>query len=39
VGKLLSELIVEGRARTVDISALSFQRFETGSLVAEGQVV
>ena len=39
VGKLLSELIVEGRARTVDISALSFERFQTGSLVAEGHVV
>lgn len=39
VGKLLAELIVEGRTRTVDISALSLQRFETGSLVAEGHVV
>ena len=39
VGKLLSELIVEGRAHTVDISALSLERFEMGSLVAEGHVV
>jgi sarcosine oxidase subunit beta len=39
VGKLLSELIVEGRAHTVDISTLSLERFEMGSLVAEGHVV
>ena len=39
VGKLLAELIVEGRARTVDISELSLERFETGALPAEGHVV
>jgi sarcosine oxidase, subunit beta len=39
VGKLLAELIVEGAARTVDISALSLDRFESGALVAEGHVV
>lgn len=39
VGKLLAELIVEGRARTVDISALAFERFARGELVVEGHVV
>jgi glycine/D-amino acid oxidase-like deaminating enzyme len=39
VGKLLAELIVEGRARTVDISALGFDRFARGELVVEGHVV
>jgi len=39
VGKLLAELIVEGRAHTVDISALGFDRFARGELVAEGHVV
>ena len=39
VGKLLAELIVEGRARTVDISSLGFDRFARGDLVVEGHVV
>jgi sarcosine oxidase subunit beta len=39
VGKLLAELLVEGRARTVDISALSLDRFARGDLVREGHVV
>ena len=39
VGKLLAELIVEGRARTVDISPLGFDRFARGELVVEGHVV
>jgi sarcosine oxidase subunit beta len=39
VGKLLAELIVEGRAHTVDISQLSLERFATGELVSEGHVV
>jgi len=39
VGKLLAELIVEGAARTVDISSLGLERFESGHLVREGHVV
>jgi sarcosine oxidase subunit beta len=39
VGKLLAELIVDGRATTVDIAALSLERFASGSLVREGHVV
>ena len=39
VGKLLAELIVEGRARTVDIDSLGLDRFERGDLVMEGRVV
>lgn len=39
VGKLLAELIVEGEARTVDISALGLERFGSGELVREGHVV
>jgi sarcosine oxidase subunit beta len=39
VGKLLAELIVEGAARTVDISSIGLERFERGHLVREGHVV
>lgn len=39
VGKLLAELIVEGQARTVDISGLGLERFAGGDLVREGHVV
>ena len=39
VGKLLSELILDGRARTVDISSLGLERFATGDLVRERHVV
>jgi len=39
VGKLMAELIVEGEATTVDISALGLERFESGELVREGHVV
>jgi sarcosine oxidase, subunit beta len=39
VGKLLAELIVDGRARTVDIASLGLDRFERGDLVMEGRVV
>jgi sarcosine oxidase subunit beta len=39
VGKLLAELIVEGRAETVDISSLALERFSIGELVQEGHVV
>ncbi|MEO8293464.1 MAG: FAD-binding oxidoreductase [Actinomycetota bacterium] len=39
VGKLLAEMIVEGRARTVDVASLALQRFERGNLVTEAHVV
>lgn len=39
VGKLLAELIVDGAARTVDITSLGLDRFERGDLVVEGRVV
>ena len=39
VGKLLAEMIVEGAARTVDVSALGLGRFQSGDLVAEAHVV
>lgn len=39
VGKLLAELIVEGRAHTVDITGLGLERFERGGLLREGHVV
>jgi sarcosine oxidase, subunit beta len=39
VGKLLAEMIVEGAAHTVDIAALSVERFAQGELVREGNVV
>jgi sarcosine oxidase subunit beta len=39
VGKLLAELIVDGRAATVDISGLGLERFRAGDLVRERQVV
>ncbi len=39
VGKLLAEMIVEGQARTVDVSGLSLDRFAQGDLVREDHVV
>jgi sarcosine oxidase subunit beta len=39
VGKLLAEMIVEGGARTVDVSSLGLERFAEGGLVSEGHVV
>jgi sarcosine oxidase subunit beta len=39
VGKLLAELIVDGAARTVDISSLGLGRFAAGEVVAEHHVV
>jgi len=39
VGKLLAELIVEGRAHTVDVSSLGLERFATGAVVPERRVV
>jgi sarcosine oxidase subunit beta len=35
VGKVISELITDGEARTIDISSLSIERFEKGELVLE----
>ena len=39
VGKLLAEMIVDGEAKTVDVSSLGLQRFAEGGLVSEGHVV
>lgn len=39
VGRLISEIVVEGAARTVDISSLGLERFAAGDLVREGHVV
>ncbi len=39
VGKLIAELIVDGRAHTVDVSSLALDRFDRGDLVVEGRVV
>ena len=39
VGKILSELIVDGVARTVDVTELGLERFAGGRLVAEGHDV
>lgn len=35
VGKVISELIVDGKATTIDISSLSIDRFERGNLIRE----
>lgn len=39
VGKLLAEMIVDGAASTVDVSALSLDRFERGRPVVESHVI
>jgi sarcosine oxidase subunit beta len=39
VGMLLAEVILEGEARTVDVSGLGLERFDSGRLVREGHVV
>ncbi len=39
VGKLLAEMIVDGEARSVDVSGLSLDRFARGQLVREAHVV
>ena len=39
VGKLLAEIVIEGGAKTVDVSSLGLDRFERGDLVIEGRVV
>ncbi len=39
VGKILGELIVDGAARTVDVTELGLERFDGRRLAAEGNVV
>jgi sarcosine oxidase subunit beta len=39
VGKLLAEIVVEGRAHTVDIAPLSLERFAGGQGVSERHVI
>ena len=39
VGKLLAELIVDGRARTVDVAGLALERFARGDRTPERHVV
>lgn len=39
VGKLLAEMIVQGKASTVDVSSLGLERFAGGNLVREAHVV
>jgi sarcosine oxidase, subunit beta len=39
VGKLVSEAVVDGSASSVDIQALSLDRFASGSLIGEAHVV
>lgn len=38
-GKLISEIILDGKAKTVDISSLSYERFAKGELIREANVV
>jgi sarcosine oxidase subunit beta len=38
-GKLMSEIILEGRATTVDVSSLDLARFEEGRLIREHNVI
>jgi len=38
-GKLLAEMIVDGAARTVDVSALSLDRFARGDLIGETRFI
>ena len=39
VGKVIAELIVEGKPTTIDISPLSIERFEKGELIIEPMTV
>ena len=39
VGRLLAEIVVDGAARTVDISSLGLDRFATGRAIREAHVV
>jgi sarcosine oxidase subunit beta len=38
VGKVISELIIDGKATTIDISPLSIERFEKGKLILEPMI-
>jgi hypothetical protein len=38
-GKLMSEILLDGQARTVDVSMLDLARFEEGRLIHEYNVV
>ena len=38
VGKVIAELMMEGKATTIDISSLSIERFEKGALISEPMV-
>lgn len=38
-GMLMSEIIMEGASRTIDVSMLDFERFAEGRLIHEGNVV
>lgn len=38
-GKLVAEMIVEGRAHTVDVPSLGLDRFAAGRLIRETHVV
>ena len=35
VGRVIAELVVEGKSKTIDISSLSIERFEKGELILE----
>jgi hypothetical protein len=35
VGKVISELMVDGKARTIDISSLSIERFGKGEFILQ----
>ncbi|MEO8477071.1 MAG: FAD-dependent oxidoreductase [Actinomycetota bacterium] len=39
IGKILAEMIVEGKARTADVAELGLARFAEGRLATEGHVV
>lgn len=39
VGRAISEVIADGRSRTLDVSAFSMARFSGGEVNAEGNVI
>jgi len=38
-GKVVSELVVDGEPRTVDVAPLAADRFERGATLHEGSVI
>ncbi len=38
-GKIMSEIILDGESRTIDVSSLNVARFETNKLIHEYNVV